>query len=180
MTLTPTLTSIKSLFWKLERESYCAYHAHSKIHKADHFFNFCVTAHSLRDYILEHLGKVTAQEKEAFHNLWSAMPLLHTVGEIANSFKHFRLQEPKAHQLKSIETKHVGLKKSKFIDIYENSTGDIKFVEILGNDIAVTLSDGQRFELYAFTHEALTFWKSELQEHGIIIRSQSLTRLNDG
>ena len=58
MVLAPTLSSVEALYRKLERELYRAYHHRDATHKADHFFNFCVTAHSMRDYFLERLGKL--------------------------------------------------------------------------------------------------------------------------
>ena len=177
MAITPTLASVEALFRKLERESYRAYHAHSKIHKADHFFNFCVTAHGMRDYLLEHLGKITPQDKTLFHKQWEANSLLVAVSEIANSSKHFCLRDSKTNLPKRIKTRRVTLRKSKFMDVYVNSEGDIKLVERLGNDIAVTLSDGNRFELYAFTAEVLKYWKTTLLSHSVHISRQPFARL---
>jgi hypothetical protein len=177
LAITPTLATVEALFRKLERESYRAYHAHSKIHKADHFFNFCVTAHGMRDYLLEHLGKVTPQDKTPFYKQWEANSILVAVSEIANSSKHFCLRDSKTNLPKRIKTRRVTLRKSKFIDVYVNSEGDLKLVERLGNDIAVTLSDGSYFELHAFTGEVLKYWKATLLSHGIHISKQPFARL---
>lgn len=179
MAITPTLATVEALFRKLERESYRAYHAHGKIHKADHFFNFCVTAHSMRDYLLEHLGKTSSQEKSPFQREWDANPLLLTVSEIANSSKHFRLGDFKTKLPKQIKTRRVTLRKSKFLDIYINPESGAEVIERVGNDIAVTLSDGRRFELYTLTDEILNYWKATLVSHGFHIPRQSLARLLD-
>ena len=53
MAMNPVLDSVRALFGKLEREGYRCIHAKSAKHKADHFFNFCVTAHAMRDFFLE-------------------------------------------------------------------------------------------------------------------------------
>jgi hypothetical protein len=92
MSLTPNLVSLSALYRKLERESYRAYHASSKINKSDHFLNFCVTAHSLRDYMREDLGLFTTEEKKPLNEAWESDPLLVAVAEIANLSKQFRLR----------------------------------------------------------------------------------------
>jgi len=43
LALTPNLASVEALLRKLEREVYRAYHHKDRIHKADQFFNFCIT-----------------------------------------------------------------------------------------------------------------------------------------
>lgn len=48
MSLSARLDSPLALFRKLEREAYRAFHAQTPLTKADHFFNFCVTAASMR------------------------------------------------------------------------------------------------------------------------------------
>ncbi|MDR3099428.1 MAG: hypothetical protein LBV73_20455, partial [Paraburkholderia sp.] len=92
MTLTPSLNSPEALYGKLERESYRAFHCRDPIHKADHFFNFCITAHAMRDYVLERLGKIQKDEQQPFIDEWNKCPLLVAAGEIANTAKHFQLR----------------------------------------------------------------------------------------
>jgi hypothetical protein len=88
MSLSASLKSPVSLFWKLERESYRAYHARTPLQKADHFYNFCVTASSMRDYMLEHLGKVLPRDQQPYYTAWNSVPALEAAAEIANSAKH--------------------------------------------------------------------------------------------
>ena len=131
----------------------------------------------MRDYLLEHLGKITSQDKTTFHKQWEANSLLVAVSEIANSSKHFCLRDSKTNLPKRIKTRRVILRKSKFIDIYVNSEGDLNPFQRLGNDIAITLSDGSRFELYSFTAEVLEYWKTTLLSHGVHISRQHFARL---
>jgi hypothetical protein len=178
MTLTPNLTSLKALFRKLERESYRAYHASSRVHKADHFFNFCVTAHSLRDYLLEDLGKFTNDDKKPFHQDWDAKPLLVAVGEIANMSKHFRLRHGRDGTPKVVRTQGVVQTNSDFVMVYLDAGGRLSAVQRKAADIDLILSDGSQFSLHEFTDSVLTYWRTRLKQHGLRINRQTLARLS--
>lgn len=176
MPLTVRLTSPLALFRKLERESYRAYHAKTPLHKADHFFNFCVTAASMRDYTLEHLNMLSPTQKSPYYDTWSKMPALVAAAEIANSSKHFVLRSN--GRPKPIKTRAVRLKKSVLVDIYVNAVGDTKAVRAVRTEVSVTLSDGQVLELYTFTEEILGYWKTFLADDlGIKVRRQPFAQL---
>ena len=177
MSLTARLTSPTALYRKLEREAYRAFHANTPLHKADHFFNFCVTAASMRDFILEKLNKVTQAEKQPYYDAWAQIPALVAAAEVANSSKHFVLRNRRTGQPKDIKTRGVRMKKSAFVDLYSNSAGDIKAIETFRTEISVTLSDGKILELYAFTEEVLNYWKSFLTSQGITVRRQPFGQL---
>lgn len=176
MNLTLNLTSLKALFRKLERESYRAYHASSRIHKADHFLNFCVTAQSFRDYLLDDLGHLTLLEKKPFHLDWDEDALLVAVAEIANSSKHFRLRYSNG-LLKTVRTREVVQTISGFVDIYCDGEGSVSAVQVEKADIEVVLSDGRRFALHKFTASVLNYWRQRLEQHGLRFNRQSLARL---
>ena len=175
MRLAPTLGSVEALYRKLERESYRAYHGRSRIHKADHFFNFCVTAHSLRDYFFERKGLVAQKDKAPYNDCWDSDPLLVAVGEIANTTKHFTLRKPSG-QLRQVRTKGARTKRSRFVDIYESPAGLVR-IPVTAPDVTVTLSDGSRYALYQFTARVLESWRLFLGREGIRIRRQPLRRL---
>src|SRR5436309_15499258 len=84
MTLRPTLASIEVLFHKAEREAYRACHHPNRTHKADHFFNFCVTAHALHDYFFERQGG-PKNGRQPYYDQWHNNPVLGAVGEVANT-----------------------------------------------------------------------------------------------
>lgn len=180
MQLTARLSSPLALYRKLERESYRAFHAKTPLHKADHFFNFCVTAASMRDYTLEHLGEVTHAQKSPYYDAWAKIPVLVAAAEIANSSKHFVLRDRKTGQPTNIKTHAVRTKKSAFADIYANAAGDIEVVKANRTEVSVTLSDGKVLELYAFTDEILRYWKSFLRLHGVKVRQQPFAQLAGG
>ena len=177
MSFTVRLASPLALFRKLERESYRAYHSKTPLHKADHFFNFCVTAASMRDYMLEHLNVVLPLQKKPYFHAWSKIPALVAAAEIANSSKHFVLRDQSTGQPKSIKTRAVRLKKSAFLDIYTNEAGSAKAVRVLRTEVSITLSDGKVLELYAFTEEICKYWKTYLGAQGLKVRRQPFAQL---
>lgn len=177
MALAPTLSSIEALYRKLERELYRAYHHRNAVHKADHFFNFCVTAHSMRDYFFERLGKVERTDRQPFENEWSRVPLLVATADIANSAKHFILRCPRTRTPRTPATKRVALRRSSFIDIYTNEHGDFRTIRVVAPDVSIAVSDGQKYNLYAYMTGILRYWCAFLLRHEIRIRRQSIAQL---
>jgi len=179
MSLNPILDSPVALFHKLEREQYRAYHERNAIHKADHFFNFCVTAHSMQDYFLESLKKVAQVDRQPHFDTWKQEPLLVAVKEIANSSKHFVLREHDGTP-KSIATKRVRRRKDQFMDLYSDASGRIHALPVTAPYISVTLSDGSKHALHIFTTDVLNYWRKYLAEYGIRIRRQSFAQMSGG
>jgi hypothetical protein len=176
--LTARLNSPLSLYRKLEREAYRAFHAATPLHKADHFFNFCVTAASMRDYTLEHLGKITQAEKQPYHSAWSQEPALIAAAEVANSAKHFILRDRSTGKPAALKTRAVRMRKAPFTDVFVNSTGDTKVVRTLQTEVHVTLSGGQVLDLYAFTDQVLKYWSGYLRSLGLKVRRQPFALLS--
>jgi hypothetical protein len=156
---------------------YRSYHQRDAIHKADHFFNFCVTAHSMRDYFLERLGMIEKSDRQPFEDQWAKESLLVAAADIANSTKHFVLRSPRTLSPRTVTTKRVGLRKSEFVNIYMNDRGEIRTVPTLAHDMIITVSDGQKYDLYKFMIDVLDYWRSFLARHGIRVRRQSIVRL---
>lgn len=177
MVLTARNSSPLSLYRKLEREAYRAFHAKTPLHKADHFFNFCVTAASMRDYTLEHLNLVSSLQKQPYHDFWAAQPAIVAATEIANLSKHFVLRDRGTRLIKQAKTRTVRMKRAAFVALYVNSAGDMKALRSERAEVSVTLSDGKVLELYAFVNEILTFWKSSLESLGFRVRRQSFPQL---
>src|SRR5256885_16114525 len=125
--LAPTLDSIPALYRKLQREEYRAFHHPDLLDKSDHFFNFCVTAHSLRDYFLEWAGKIAPSDRQPFEMAWAQEPILVAVAEIANSAKHFILRN-RAGAARVPRTKGVRRRRAVVVDVFVDSKGDFSFV----------------------------------------------------
>lgn len=177
MPFTVRLASPLALFRKLERESYRAFHAPTPLHKADHFFNFCVTAASMRDYLLEHLKLLSVAQRQPHYDAWAKIPSLVAAAEIANLSKHFELRDKKTTLPRPVRTRQVQMKKAKFTDFYVSPNGEVQLIESQRSEITVTLSDGQSLELYAFTDQVRKYWKSYLASQGIRARRQAFNVL---
>lgn len=178
MTLSLRLGSIEALYRKLERESVRAFHHANLTHKSDHFYNFCITAHSMRDHLLERLGKVNAQDRQPFFDAWQLQPSIVAVADIANTAKHFQLRT-KSGQLKTAKTKKVGPGATTVFDIFLASDGKPIVRKRTGvKTIVVTLEDGRRLEMYPFMAAVMSYWKDVLSFHGIRVHRQSWASLH--
>ncbi len=169
MALTPTVKSIKDLFGKLEREAYRAFHSIKRIHKEDHFYNFCVTAHSMRDYFFEYKGIKLTTERDIYHQEWNEDEFLVAAKEIVNTWKHFRLRnQPK--------TKEVHQGENVFVETYvENNKVSDKFVKL--PDLIVTLASEKEFALHEFTTHVTCYWHKFLSSKSINVQQQSVSEL---
>lgn len=177
--LTPGLNTVEGLFRKLEREFVRAFHHSNQVHKADHFYNFCITAHSLKDHLLERLGKTTDAAKQPYHDAWSKIPVLVAAADIANSAKHFQLRDRRTGLPRRPRTREVGAGRTSGADVYVNAVGDVRIVRRTGiRTIVVTLEDGRRFELYQFMDAVTKYWRQELASLGITCRRQPLRTLH--
>ncbi len=176
MALTPSLKSIEDIFGKLEREAYRAYHARKEIHKADHFYNFCVTAHSMKDYFFEHKGIIEKSVQRLYRDKWNKDKFLVSASEIANTSKHFTLRDPRTGKLKEVKTKTVEQRNSGFVEVWiGNGTTWDKFVEL--PDLIVTLENGGEFALHEFTGHARDYWVTFLRSESIEVRQQTVSEL---
>lgn len=178
MTLSPTLGSIEALYRKLERESVRALHHGSLTHKADHFYNFCITAHSMRDHLLERLGKLQPQDRQPFVTAWEQEPSIVAIADIANTAKHFQLRT-KSGQTRSPRTQKVGSGATTVFDILLASDGKPIARKRSGvKTIVVTLEGGKRLEMYQFMASVMSYWKGMLSSHNIRVRRQSRASLH--
>ncbi len=146
----PVLDSERALWRKLEREAYRAFHAKTKNHKADHFFNFCVTAHAMRDFFLEAQGVSQGKARGAFHATWDAEPVLVAVKEIANLSKHFELRHARSGKPRTPQTRRLVQRRGQAFDVYVTAKGNIKTIPRPAPEISVTTSDGARYDLWVF------------------------------
>lgn len=166
MKLAHTLKSPSDLYAKLEREGYRAFHCDHPMAKADHLYNFCITAHSLRDYFFHDRGIRSKAEKDRFHKLWNAVPELLAAAEIANTSKHFVLDRPN-------RTLATAPGRSKVVRYYELPGGRIVHRGEEMHDVEISLSDGTKMMMYEFTRSVIDCWFRHLTCHGIAVYRQS-------
>ena len=177
MPLSAKLNSPASLFRKLEREAYRAYHAPNTLAKADHFYNFCVTASSMRDYCLERVGATTRTARRPYEAAWWQRPLLVAAIEIGNSTKHFVLRDPSTGAPRTIQTKTARMKKAKFVSVFADKTGALHLQRTEHTEVSVTLSDGTRLDLHQFTQALIDYWRKYLGSIGVKVRRQPFAQL---
>ena len=159
--LTPYLSNPLEVMHKMEREAYRAFHQRHIVHKADHLYNFCITALSIKDSILKHLGKKTCSEKQPYYDEWSNQPCLSAATEIANTAKHFSLN-------KDPKTKAVNPSSTIMVNFYEDDKGNV-FKEYDENapDYKVILDNVEELSLHEFTNNVMNYWRSYLSRSGI-------------
>ncbi|WP_419238845.1 hypothetical protein ACN08P_20930 [Photobacterium leiognathi subsp. mandapamensis] len=101
MSVIRTYETPSDLFMKLIREGRRTWCCTQLEDKADHFFNFCITSLSLRDWCIEEL-KLTGKDKDDFFKLHSSNEWLNYCGSIANSSKHFALKAGRKSAVSSV------------------------------------------------------------------------------
>ena len=94
-----TYTHPKDIWEKMHREAFRAYNSQDLIDIKDHIFNFCITAHSLRDWSIKHLN---LSDKKAFHEQCNQYEVLQYCRDIANCTKHFKLDNGKSSTVKEL------------------------------------------------------------------------------
>ena len=165
--LAPTLRTIEELHWKAERELYRTWHARSAYHKADHFYNFCITAHALRDYYLLMLDPPLLQaDTQRQHEEWNRVEIIRAVKDIANSAKHWRLRSVAG-------TRGMRLGEDIAVDIYLSSADEVVLEQVRMPGWIVEVGSGDEYDTLSFLQEVLDYWKQFLESKGIAVRHQS-------
>jgi hypothetical protein len=170
MRLAYTLKSPADLYRKLERESYRAFHCENATAKQDHLYNFCVTAHALRDFFFKHIGISGKAQKTRHHKQWNAVPELVAAAEIANTSKHFSLDRPQ-------RTVAATPSSSVVVSFYRMPDGQLTHQGERACDVEIALSDGNKTMMHEFTKTILDFWFRYLTCHGILVQEQSVDDL---
>lgn len=171
--LNPNLSDPLQALHKLEREMHRAFHHQNYVHKSDHLTNFCVTALSLKDYVLNYLEHVEQKDKQPYYDEWSKIECLRAASEIANSSKHCGLDKP-------AKTKSVEESGSNVINVFINDNGEIKNIEENVPDYKITLEDGSEHHIYEFTRDVIEYWKDYLNNIGIkYVEQESATFFGD-
>lgn len=178
-TLTPTIGSLSDIFGKLERELRRAFQHRNLIHKADHLYNFCVTAHAMKDHFFEAKNIIVESEKQLYNKIWNGFPELVAASEIANSAKHFVLRESRFPKFpKKVQTKSVHKSTSGVVHVFVTSSGDCKIeIEPDAPDYTIELMDGRRQELYEFMDFTAKYWQTFLVEQKLPLAKQSVDEL---
>lgn len=162
--LLPNLNSPLEVLHKLERERYRTYHERNYVHKSDHFYNFCITALSLKDYVLQHLEKSKYKEKQPYYEMWARVDCLRAVSEIANLSKHCLLD-------KAPTTKAVEKSRSNAIMMIVSKNGAETFEQNVP-DYKIVMPDGKALFLSSIMDDVVEYWKHCLASLGIAYSAQ--------
>jgi hypothetical protein len=150
----------KELLYKLHREGRRANLSNNETDILDSVFNFCVTGHSLRDWIVKHL-QLNEHQKSKFHNDCNQNNYLKYCRDIANSSKHFGLAFSKQSTVSSVNTEEV-----EFSSIYAPGNEiHNSIVNKLTAKIEVTQNDS--LYLIMFVHFVAEAYKDIFKAHNI-------------
>jgi hypothetical protein len=148
------------LLEKLSREGERTWKARDLNEKADHFFNFCITSLSLRDWCIDFLS-LSGKAKQQFFNMHASNDWLKYCGSIANSSKHFALQEGRKSSVDKVESKMSNLVAlgvdGKKIEGYESER--VSF-DVIPNE-------GEPKDLMLILFYAVSEWKKVFEENDI-------------
>lgn len=126
----------------------------------DHLFNFCVTAHSLRDWCIKYLG-LTAKAKEDFGSRCNQSAYLQYARDIANSSKHFTLSRDRTSSVDTVsKSSHVmaaiGLD-GKLLDGHEQTF----------NSANICLPEREPINSYLFVASVVMEWQKIFDEYSV-------------
>ena len=146
---------------KLEREMHRALHHKNYVHKLDHFYNFCITANSIKDYIFKYQKVVTKEDKVDYHKLWNKNTYIKVSKDIANGNKHCDLK--KIHG--------VSASTSQIIEVRVVNNNDLIEIPLNVPDYTIVVNN-IKVGLFEFTREIIDYWKWYLESIGIKYKPQ--------
>ena len=161
MSTISTYKEPQDLIFKLLREGRRTWLASDPQDKCDHFFNYCVTAHALRDWSIKYL-QLSGADKEKFHIEMNSIQYFAECRDIANSSKHFGL-DSKASSVSTIFPTE-----SVFIAI-TGEQNSAPFEKVKRQDISISLSDGSNADLFGFLYHTANNWIEILKRKHIPI-----------
>ena len=151
----------QDLVFKLLREGRRTWLTSDTQEKCDHFFNYCVTAHALRDWCIKYL-QLSEADKNIFHAEMNTIKYFAECRDIANSSKHFGL-DSKASSVSTafpIESEFAAITGEQNSEQYEN---------VKRMDISIALNDGSSIDLFGFLHHTANNWIETLKRKKIPI-----------
>lgn len=144
----------EDVYGKIERDRSRVFEAlknEDEISMCDSFFDFCVTSHSLRDWIKKDMRFIFPEGD--IHSICNQFSELKACRDIANSNKHFDFNTKR-------DTQAAYQTVTPMVDIFLNSrNGKISTKERDNIDIVVLLDDGNIMGLWEFMDNVLKIWR---------------------
>lgn len=162
MSLIPSLQNPNDLLLKLCRESINVHTSKKDEHVLDRFFNFCITAHSLRDWVI----KSGDFDKNKVHDYCNKFDSLKMCRDIANANKHFGLSSEKISSVSAIDKKELSYRPI--------APGEIDPKTIIKKpSFEVLDQNGNKINLKNFMDNSIEDWVNVF-DHFSIAREQEL------
>ncbi|MCC4799644.1 hypothetical protein [Enterovibrio norvegicus] len=171
MSFIKSISEPKDMLLKLIREGNRITFEEDPENLTDHFFNFSVTAHSIRDWCIKYQDQQAIKKK--LNQEWDKEPFLAIAKDIANSVKHFGidLYQP---QLKESETQTTNIVEfcvgENISEKLQKAVNDKEFRESEGQakpSYLVRFEDGTEVTLTNYVFKTVTFWVSYFDQNSI-------------
>ena len=163
MSLIPSLQNPNDLLLKLCRESINVYTSKKDQEVLDRFFNFCITAHSLRDWIIKSSGL----NENTVHEYCNTFNSLKMCRDIANANKHFGLRPEKISSVSAVNKKE--------LSYHPMAPGEIDPKTIIRKpSLDVLDQNGNKINLKTFMDNSIEAWVNVF-DHFSITRKQKLS-----
>jgi hypothetical protein len=161
----------KDMLLKLVREGNRVVFEENPTDLLDHFFNFSVTAHSLRDWCLKYKN-IQAQKKQ-MHITWDQNPCLVIAKDVANSVKHFGidLYTPSLSGSSESFTDYIVFRGDEDIP---TKMGKARDDEEFRNSVSqpspsylINFNDGTSIDLSEYVFNTINYWVKYFDSHNI-------------
>jgi len=120
----------------------------------DNFFNFCVTAYHISDWLLNTPGAPPIRKE--VHDFIEGTPVLSACRDICCHAKHFRVSSPFTKKLEVSLTS---------ITREISSSGQMSLKGTV--DFDIIMNDGIRFRSGSFTNKAISSWEVFFRDHNV-------------
>jgi len=162
VSIIPGFKDPNDLLLKLCRESINVYKSTTGEEVLDRFFNFCVTAHSLRDWIIKSSGL----NPNTVHGYCNNFDYLRMCRDVANATKHFGLDPGKESSVSLIGEKELSYRPM--------VPGKLDPKEIVKQpSLEVLDQSGKQFNLTDFMNHSIESWINVF-DHFAVTREKKL------
>lgn len=151
----------KDLLAKLVRDGRKAHLCSTSAEEfCDNLFDFCITAHAIRDWCIKSLS-LSGSAIQTFHDRCNKSNYLQYCRDIANTTKHFSLDEKKTSSVSEVTEYN-----SEVVSI--TTTGDIiEGSASLSQSALVYVADGNPVEAFRLLIGTVQEWNRIFTEYGI-------------
>jgi|SRR5690554_773227 len=147
------------LLAKVTREGRRVNFHRNEVELLDAFFNFCISAHSIRDWCIKEL-KLNEDEKNQFHESCNKHKYLEYVRDIANGSKHFGLDKNKKSTVESVAACEASFT---YMNITENILGKSENE----TTVKLLLPNGEDVFVFVFLNQVVRSLRSIMDNYGL-------------